>query len=255
MSGANLHKGHRSRVKKRYMDEGLDNFSDHEVVELLLFYSIPRQDTNALAHRMIKEFGTLHDLFEAHPRDIERRCKVSMSTAILISMVAPLSRLYQTEMGKQAGCQFIGNCEVTMRCPYLGRGMMLYVICLNSQNCEIILLWCMRNKNEAVYPRIIVETALRHKANSIILAHNHPGGSLKASNADIDATRKICQALKTISINVVDHIIVAGDLDIELCRTGTSGLVDSINKKIKLSYIFITCFMSEHSLMFLIIPD
>ena len=67
MSGANLHKGHRSRVKKRYMDEGLDNFSDHEVVELLLFYSIPRQDTNALAHRMIKEFGTLHDLLKPIP--------------------------------------------------------------------------------------------------------------------------------------------------------------------------------------------
>ena len=137
MSGANLHKGHRSRVKKRYMDEGLDNFSDHEVVELLLFYSIPRQDTNALAHRMIKEFGTLHDLFEAHPRDIERRCKVSMSTAILISMVAPLSRLYlKQKWGNRPvvnSSAIAGNYALSL---FAGRVYeCFYIICLNSQNC------------------------------------------------------------------------------------------------------------------------
>ncbi|HHU90048.1 MAG TPA: DNA repair protein RadC [Clostridiaceae bacterium] len=229
MSGANLHKGHRSRVKKRYMDEGLDNFSDHEVVELLLFYSIPRQDTNALAHRMIKEFGTLHDLFEAHPRDIERRCKVSMSTAILISMVAPLSRLYlKQKWGNRPvvnSSAIAGNYALSL---FAGRVYeCFYVICLNSQNCvNHSALVHEGTINEApVYPRIIVETALRHKANSIILAHNHPGGSLKASNADIDATRKICQALKTISINVVDHIIVAGDRYLSFAE---QGLLDSL---------------------------
>jgi len=102
-----------------------------------------------------------------------------------------------------------------------------YVICLNSQNCvNHSALVHEGTINEApVYPRIIVETALRHKANSIILAHNHPGGSLKASNADIDATRKICQALKTISINVVDHIIVAGDRYLSFAE---QGLLDSL---------------------------
>jgi DNA repair protein RadC len=80
--------------------------------------------------------------------------------------------------------------------------------------------------NEApVYPRIIVETALRHKANSIILAHNHPGGSLKASGADIDVTRKICQAMKPISIHVADHIIVAGDRYVSFAE---QGLMDSL---------------------------
>ena len=89
MSELNVHEGHRGRIKERYMDEGLDNFADHVVIELLLFYSVPQRDTNALAHRMIKEFGTLHDLLEAHPRDIARRCKVSINSAILISLVAP----------------------------------------------------------------------------------------------------------------------------------------------------------------------
>jgi len=66
--------------------------------------------------------------------------------------------------------------------------------------------------NEApVYPRLIVETALRHQANSIILTHNHPGGSMEPSSADIDTTKKIVAAIEAISIKVMDHIIVAGE--------------------------------------------
>ncbi len=229
MSELNVHEGHRNRIKERYMDEGLDNFSDHEVIELLLFYSIPQRDTNTLAHRMVKEFGTLHDLLEADPRDIERRCKVSLNTAILISMVAPLSRRYlKQKWGNRPiinSSTTAGNYALSL---FAGRIYeCFFVICLDSQNhVNHSALVHEGTINEApVYPRIIVETALRHKANSIILAHNHPGGSLKASGADVDVTRKICQAMKTISINVVDHIIVAGDRYFSFAE---QGLLDSL---------------------------
>jgi len=212
------------------MEEGLDNFSDHEIIELLLYYSIPQHDTNALAHRMIQEFGTLYDLFEADPRDIERRCKVSLNTAILISLVAPLSRRYlKQKWGERPilnSSTVAGNFAVSL---FAGRIYeCFYVICLNSQNrVNYAALVHEGTINEApVYPRLVVEAALRHKANSIILAHNHPGGSLKASNADIDVTRKICQAMKPISINVVDHIIVAGDRYLSFAE---QGLLDSLN--------------------------
>lgn len=229
MSEANVHAGHRGRIKERYMDEGLDNFSDHEVIELLLFYSIPQRNTNTIAHRMIKEFGTLHDLLEADPRDIERRCKVSLNTAILVSMVAPLSRQYlKQKWGNRPvvnSSTIAGNYALSL---FAGRIYeCFFIICLNSQNrVNHSALVHEGTINEApVYPRIIVETALRHKANSIILAHNHPGGSLKASNADIDVTRKIYQAMKTISITVADHIIVAGDRYFSFAE---QGLLDSL---------------------------
>ena len=88
-----------------------------------------------------------------------------------------------------------------------------YMCCLNSQNqLNYAALVHEGTINEApVYPRIIVETALRYQANSVILAHNHPGGSLRPSSADIEVTRKISEALKTISVKVVDHIIVSGN--------------------------------------------
>lgn len=215
MSEGNVHEGHRSRVKERYLMEGLDAFSDHEIIELLLFYCIPKRDTNELAHRMIREFGTLHDLVEADPRDIARRCNISLNTALLISLAAPLSRRYlKQKWGHRPvinSSAKAGDYAVTL---FAGRIYeCFFVICLDSQNhVNHAALVHEGTINEApVYPRIIVETALRHKANSIIISHNHPGGSLRASNADIDVTRKICHAMKPIGIHVVDHIIVAGD--------------------------------------------
>ena len=81
--GKNVHQGHRQRVRERFLEEGLDGFADHQVLELLLFYCIPRRDTNKLAHRLINEFGTLANLCESRPEDIIRRCQVSKNTAIL----------------------------------------------------------------------------------------------------------------------------------------------------------------------------
>lgn len=210
----NIHSGHRERVRERFMEEGLDSFKDHEILELLLYYCVRQRDTNALAHRMLMEYGTLHDLLEAHPRDIARRCKVSLNTATLISLCVPLARRY---MNRKWGERPVLNSsfkagEYAMTL-FAGRIYeAFFAICLDSQNrVNHAALVHEGTINEApVYPRLIVETALRHKASSVILAHNHPGGSLKPSVADIEVTKKIYAALKSISINVVDHIIVAG---------------------------------------------
>jgi len=225
----NIHAGHRERVRQRFMEEGLDSFEDHEVLEFLLYYCVRQKDTNALAHRMLKEYGTLHDLLEAHPRDIARRCKVSLNTATLISLCVPLARRYMSsKWGDKPvlnSSSMAGEYAVSL---FAGRIYeAFYAICLDAQNrVNHAALVHEGTINEAhVYPRIIVETALRHKANSIILAHNHPGGSLKPSTADIDVTRKICAALKPISIRVVDHIIIAGESYLSFAE---QGLMDTI---------------------------
>lgn len=224
MNGLRIHEGHRKRVKDRYINEGLDGFSDHEIIELILFYCIPQRDTNELAHKMINEFGNLHNLLEADPRDVHRRCNVNLNIAILVSLMVPLSRRYSKQKwGVKPvlnSSTIAGNYATSL---FSGRGYeCFYVICLDSQNhVNHAALVHEGTINEApVYPRVIVETALRHKANSVILAHNHPGGSLKASNADIDVTRKIIQAMKPISIGVVDHIIVAGNQYVSLAEQG-----------------------------------
>ncbi|NLM72633.1 MAG: DNA repair protein RadC [Clostridiaceae bacterium] len=229
MSDKGIHKGHRERVRQRYLEEGLDGFKEHEIVELLLFYCIPMKDTNALAHKLLNEFGSLHALLEADPRDIQRKCNVSINTAVLLSLIAPLSRRYlKDRWGNRPrlnNSYKAGNYALSL---FSGRVYeCFYVISLDSQNnVNHSTLVHEGTINEApVYPRIIVETALRHKANSIILAHNHPGGSLNASKADIEVTRKICQAMKTIGIDVADHIIVAGNQYMSFVE---QGIMDSL---------------------------
>lgn len=229
----NIHSGHRERVRERFMEEGLDSFKDHEILELLLYYCVRQRDTNALAHKMLKEYGTLHDLLEAHPRDIARRCKVSLNTATLISLCVPLARRYMNgKWGERPVLNSSFKAGEYAMTLFAGRIYeAFFAICLDSQNrVNHAALVHEGTINEApVYPRLIVETALRHKASSVILAHNHPGGSLKPSVADIEVTKKIYAALKSISINVVDHIIVAGQ---NYTSFAEHGIMESIANQI-----------------------
>ncbi len=218
----NLHKGHRQRVKARYLAEGLDAFEDHQVLEMLLFYSIPMRDTNEFAHKMIKEFGSLAGLFEADPKDICNRCGISENTAVLVSLIPSLARRYfKGKWGNKpvlSSSSKAGEYAVSL---FTGRTYeVFYLICLDAQNrVNHAALVHEGTINEApVYPRLIVENALRHQANSVILAHNHPGGSLKPSDADIKVTKNIKSALEAISIKVYDHIIVAGDQYVSLLQ-------------------------------------
>ncbi len=215
MENNKLHEGHRDRVKARYLKEGLDSFEDHQVLEFLLFFCIPRKDTNELAHKMIREFGSLAGVFEADPEDLCKRCGVSLNTASLVSLVPSLARRYfKGKWGEKPvlnSSSRAGEYAVTL---FAGRTYeAFFVICLDSQSrLNYAALVHEGTINEAaVYPRLIVEAALRHQANSVILAHNHPGGSLKPSFADLDVTKRIKTALEAISVGVVDHIIVAGD--------------------------------------------
>ncbi|MDD2432621.1 MAG: DNA repair protein RadC, partial [Clostridia bacterium] len=207
--------------------EGLDAFADHQVLEMLLFYCIPRRDTNELAHKMIREFGSLANLFEAVPKDIAERCGVSENTAVLVSLIPSLSRRYKqrrwgdkpylgesTKAGEYAVSLFTGRTYEAF-----------FILCLDAQNrLNHAALVNEGTINEApVYPRNIVEIALRHQAAKVILAHNHPGGSLKPSQADMGITKIIKNALGAISIDVVDHIIVAGDKYFSLAEKGLLG--------------------------------
>jgi len=222
-----LHEGHRQRVKTRYMAEGLDAFEDHQALEMLLFFCIPMKDTNELAHKMLSEFGSLANLFEADPQDICRRCGVSENTAILVTIIPSLSRRYfKGKWGDKPLLNSSSKAGEYIVSLFTGRTYeAFYVICLDAQNkVNYAALVHKGTINEApVYPRLIVEVALRHQANSVILAHNHPGGSLQPSHADIEVTKKISTAIEALSIKVVDHVIVAGDRYYSFAEKGMLG--------------------------------
>lgn len=219
-----IHDGHRQRVKERYLSEGLDSFQDHEVLEFLLFFCIPMKDTNELAHKMILEFGTLAGLFEADPMEISKRCGVSENTAILVSSVTSFARRYnKVKQGAKPVLNSSSKAGEYVKTLFIGKTYeAMYVICLDSQSrLNHAKLVHEGTINEVtVYPRLVVETALRYKAISVILAHNHPGGTLHPSKADVEMTKRVMIALEAISISVMDHIIVASDKYVSFAEKG-----------------------------------
>ena len=215
VKAASVHQGHRARMKERLRQEGLGSFADHQVLELLLFYAIPQRDTNELAHRLLRHFGTLSGVLGASYEQLQEVPGIGAHAASLISMMPELFRRYQkdrwenrvqitslTELAEFACSLFVGVERETF-----------HLICMDTQNRIIAAPRLAEGVvNEVrIYPRTMVELALRHNAKSVALTHNHPGGSLKPSAADIDLTRNAIRTLRPIDINVWDHIIVCGD--------------------------------------------
>jgi DNA repair protein RadC len=211
-------------LKERFLKEGLDAFEDHQMLELILYYGIPYRDTNKLAHNLIDRYGSISAVFEADYKEIADISGIGGSTAVLLKLIPEVTKRYtndkwkekpQLESSKKAG-EF-------SKSLYIGKNYeIFYLICLDAQNRVNMAVPVLEGTiNEApVYPRLIVESALRHKANNVILSHNHPGGSIKASKADIEVTLKLKSVLNSISINVIDHIIVADQDYLSMAETG-----------------------------------
>ena len=220
----NLHKGHRQRVKDRYIAESLDSFEDHQVLELLLYYAIPYRDINDLAHRLLDKYGSLSGVFEADYYDLRTVSGIGANTAMLLTMVPSLSRVYQLDkwgkkpiMGSTAA---LGEYAVNL---FIGRTYeVFYLICLDAQNRvnHAALIYEGSINEVAIYPRIVVETAIRHKAKNVVLVHNHPGGSLQPTSSDMDLTWRLVDIMKDISISVVDHIIVSNSSYLSFAEKG-----------------------------------
>ena len=209
------HEGHRKRMKQRFLSEGMDSFNDYQVLEMLLYYGIPYKDTNATAHVLFEKYGSLSGVFGADYRELSETPGISSHVAILIKMVPELTRRYSMDRWKEK-TQITDSKNAGLYATSLFIGIeyeAFYMICLDSQSRVIMpVLISEGTIDEAmIYPRVIVENALRHKAAIVILSHNHPGGSTEPSPADIEMTKKLQGTLEIISVKIMDHIIVAGE--------------------------------------------
>ena len=219
-----IHKDHRQRVRERYLKEGLDGFSEVQVLELLLFYVIPRQDTNPIAHRLIDRFGSLHQVLEAPVEELEKVEGIGPNAALLLSLITAVARVYavnRTE--KQKILRTIEDCGEYLKSFFIGRrSEMVYFLCLDAK-CKV--LGCREigegSVNSANVPiRRIVETALGLNATSVVLAHNHPSGIALPSGEDVLTTHRVAAALSTVDIVLVDHIVVADDDYVSMVQSG-----------------------------------
>jgi DNA repair protein RadC len=225
MKVENLHTGHRERLRKRFLEEGLDNFEDHQVLELLLFQVILRGDTNPIAHRLIMRVGSLSAVLEADPQDVASVEGIGEKAASFLAMIPQVTRRYFHDRVLRDRPKLNSSEAVEDYLIPLMAGRpeeVFYVLCLDTQ-CRVVYPALISEgtvKEAVVYPRHVVEEAIRHRAASVVFAHNHPAGTTKPSQQDHKLTKILVQALGPLDIKVLDHIIVAGNQAFSFAREG-----------------------------------
>ncbi len=218
------HAGHRDRLRKRYLNHSLDTMSDDQALELLLYYAIPRKDTNALARELLHRFGNLPSVLEASVDELSAVEGIGEQAAILISMVLPFARKYL--LARNLPSPILSS---TQTCgeyliPYFfgAKNEMLYVLCLDGKGrvlaCRKLQEGSFSSVNFTV--RKIAEVAMNCNSGTIILAHNHTSGDINPSINDLDSTKRVREQLLPLDIRLVDHIIVRGEEYLSMAERG-----------------------------------
>ena len=219
-----IHDGHRQRMKKRFLEHGLDNFDDVNALELLLFYAQPRQDTNGLAHALLERFGSLSAVLEASAADLRAVEGVGDNAAALLALIPAVSRRYMIE--KTPADEPVDDPASSGR-YFIPRFMyereeVVLALLLDARKRPILCREVGRGVVNAaeINARKVAELCLERRASAVILAHNHLSGVALPSAEDEAATARLRRALGLIGVELSDHIVVAGCEYVSLRESG-----------------------------------
>lgn len=217
--------GHRERIKEKFAQAGLDSFLDHEALELLLTYAIPRKDTKPLAWALLKKFGTLSGVLDASAGELQSVPGIGRGSALYITLIRALFKKYALGTVKSRATirtpeQVLEYCKASLS----GRGEECLELIFLSVRSTVLGTQTVATgeiDRVSVSPRRIVERALAAKASALILVHNHPSGDASPSSEDILLTKEVVQAAALFGISVFDHIIIGKGSYYSLKANGT----------------------------------
>lgn len=219
-----IHEGHRQRLKSRFRKEGIENFDELYVLELLLFYCVPRKDTNPIAHRLLDQFGGLTNVLDASPEELEKVEGVGENISTFLTMIKAVNRYCEISESKKIRIlRTIDQCGNYLIPRFKGKdNETVYLLCLDAK-CKVLA--CKEvgegSVNSANVPiRRVVEMALAANATSVVLAHNHPSGIAIPSDDDIQTTLRLARALDSVDIVLADHLVVAGEDFVSVVQSG-----------------------------------
>ncbi len=223
-----VHDGHRERLRQSFLEHGLSGMNDINALELLLFYAVPRRDTNELAHLLLQHFGSLDGVFSASAEELCEVEGIAAYAASLLTLVPEIMK--KSRLSKSREIRQIRSSDDAGEylLPYFmnERDEVVYLLCLDSKRAVICCAEMGRGVVNSVDTSVrrIVEKALKVKACSVIIAHNHPDGLALPSREDDLFTKCLYNALETVGIRLEDHIIVADEDYISIADTGMMAL-------------------------------
>ena len=212
-------KGHRERIREKFLNNGIDGFAEYEILELLLTYCIPRKDTKPIAKELLNKFKSLDNVFKADFDKLSAIDGLGKNSIAFLKLIGDLpSIIYKDELKNKKLIDRetlkISNKDILLN--YLRNKIgyeekeKFYVIYLSSSN-EVIEF--EENSvgtldRSSVYPREIYKKIINLNAKSIILAHNHPSDNITPSKSDIELTNEIAKGLKNFGALLIEHIII-----------------------------------------------
>lgn len=213
----NPHVKHRERMKKQFLDYGLDSFETHNALELLLFFAVPQKDTNELAHMLLNTFGSISAVLDAPYEELLKLDGIGPHVACLIKLIPAMANLYFSDKTEKRQKYTTTTSLFQYFIPkFLGKEQeTLLVACFDNAN---QMLGCEKvAEGTAHYLHIpiqkIVRFAFKYNSQSIVLAHNHPSGLALPSSSDQLNTIELKKALQALEITLVDHIIIGKNSD------------------------------------------
>ena len=216
----NPHKGHRNRMRAKFLASGADSMPTHELLEMLLYYCVPQKDTNEMAHQLIERFGSLDGVLSASSDELCNVPGIKETGSVLISLVYELNRRRELERTKLPKAfertEDIGNYLIAL---YKHVSVEKFYMILLDNGMRPIDTVCLSvgsvNSTDSNI-RKIVENALFKHASGVVIAHNHPNGRAIPSKSDLDTTYDINSALRLVGINLIEHFLIADDKYVEL---------------------------------------
>lgn len=214
-----LHTGHRARMRQRLKTTSAASFADHELLEMLLYHTNARSDTNEPAHALIEAFGSIEGILDADPARLEAVWGIGESTTVLLTLVGELAHRYTAQkfsaQQNAAGALDTAEKVADFLAPrFIGATKELIFALLLDNAMRPLDLFPVSNgtvTNAAVSVRSIAERAYTKHAAAVILAHNHPGGMATPSSEDIKMTHHIKEALSLLEIPLVEHFIFSNN--------------------------------------------
>lgn len=229
----NLHAGHRERTINKFLNYP-DAFGEHELLEVLLFYAVPRKDTNPLAHKLLRAFGSLEKVFSATSEELMTVDGVGKSVAAAIRVVGQIIASQEKLKKKRVRLTAPADAKALIKEYLSGKPNETFILVLLNSKMDIItVLEFTDDKMDQVSADIpeISHALSIHRPRYAVIAHNHPSKIIIPSEKDDIATKKVALICSVHGVDITDHLILGGD-DVYSYRNG--GMMDRIRKEMNL---------------------